>query len=79
MLAALDLAIEEGVDVISISIVAMPSVPFFQDALAIGSFSAIQKGIFMSLAAGNSGPLNATVLNEAPWMVTVGQVPLIES
>ncbi|KAF5176042.1 Subtilisin-like protease SBT1.2 [Thalictrum thalictroides] len=71
LLAGLDSAIEDGVDVISISI-GFESVEFFLDSIAIGSFAAVQKGIFVSCAAGNSGPFNSSLPNEAPWILTVG-------
>nr|XP_017234564.1 PREDICTED: subtilisin-like protease SBT1.2 [Daucus carota subsp. sativus] len=72
LLAGIDAAVNDGVDVISISIVGKFAVPFFQDAIAVGSFAAIQKGIFVSCSAGNTGPSNSTVLNDAPWILTVG-------
>ncbi|KAI3707063.1 hypothetical protein L6452_25254 [Arctium lappa] len=71
MLAAMDAAVGEGVDVLSLSI-GGPSIPFYRDAIALGAFGAIQQGIFVSCSAGNSGPFNATVSNEAPWILTVG-------
>lgn len=72
LLAGIDAAVNDGVDVISISIVGKLPVPFFQDAIAVGSFAAIQKGIFVSCSAGNTGPSNSTVSNDAPWILTVG-------
>lgn len=71
ILAGLEAAVEDGVDVLSLSL-GDASVPFFQDNIAVGSFAAIQKGIFVSCSAGNSGPLNGTLSNEAPWILTVG-------
>ncbi|PSS11470.1 Subtilisin-like protease [Actinidia chinensis var. chinensis] len=71
ILAGIDAAIADGVDVLSLSLVD-DSQPFFQDSIAIGSFTAIQKGIFVSCAAGNFGPFEGTLSNEAPWILTVG-------
>ncbi|XP_006428960.2 subtilisin-like protease SBT1.7 [Citrus clementina] len=69
--AAIDAAVEEGVDVLSISL-GSPSLPFFADAMATAAFTATQKGILVSCSAGNSGPNSSTLANEAPWMLTVG-------
>uniref|UniRef100_A0A6J0PB25 Subtilisin-like protease SBT1.2 n=1 Tax=Elaeis guineensis var. tenera TaxID=51953 RepID=A0A6J0PB25_ELAGV len=71
MLAGLDNAINDGVDVLSLSLGGY-SLPFFNDGIAIGAFRAVEKGIFVSCAAGNEGPFNGTVSNEAPWILTVG-------
>ncbi|KAI7987221.1 Subtilisin-like protease SBT1.8 [Camellia lanceoleosa] len=71
MLAAMDAAIEEGVDILSLSI-GGPSIPFYDDGIAVGAFGAIKNGIFVSCSAGNSGPFNASLANEAPWILTVG-------
>ncbi|KAM5572676.1 hypothetical protein ABKV19_012628 [Rosa sericea] len=71
MLAALDTAVEDGVDVLSLSI-GGSSIPFHQDGIAIGAFGAIRKGIFVSCSAGNSGPFYSSTSNEAPWILTVG-------
>ena len=78
ILAGLEDAVADGVDVLSISIVD-DSQPLFQDNIAVGSFAAIQQGIFVSCSAGNSGPLQSTMSNEAPWILTVEQAPLTES
>ncbi|KAJ0102290.1 hypothetical protein Patl1_06086 [Pistacia atlantica] len=72
ILAGLDKAVEDGVDVISISLGSGRSEPYFLDPIAIGSFGAMEKGVFVSAAAGNSGFRAETVDNVAPWMITVG-------
>ncbi|CAI0440316.1 unnamed protein product [Linum tenue] len=70
ILAAFDAAIHDGVDVISVSLGGSAD-EYFQDAVAIGSFHAVKKGILVSCSAGNSGPLPGTVSNLAPWITTV--------
>ncbi|MQM23900.1 hypothetical protein Taro_056970 [Colocasia esculenta] len=70
ILAAMDTAVEDGVDVLSLSL-GGPSRPFYADDLAVGAFGAIEKGVFVSCAAGNSGPLASTLSNDAPWILTV--------
>ncbi|KAL3522596.1 hypothetical protein ACH5RR_015430 [Cinchona calisaya] len=73
MLAAIDDAIHDGVDLLSISIGAYdPSSPFTEDGIAIGALHAIKHKIVVSCSAGNSGPTPSTVVNAAPWIMTVG-------
>ncbi|XP_017982587.1 PREDICTED: subtilisin-like protease SBT5.3 isoform X2 [Theobroma cacao] len=71
ILAAFDVAIHDGVDVLSVSLGGDPT-PFFNDSVAIGSFHAIKHGIVVVCSAGNSGPAYGTVTNIAPWQITVG-------
>ncbi|KAE8805286.1 Subtilisin-like protease [Hordeum vulgare] len=70
VLAGIDAAVSDGCDVISMSL-GFPQRPFYNDSVAIGTFAAAEKGIFVSMSAGNVGPRNSTILNEAPWMLTV--------
>ncbi|XP_062030182.1 subtilisin-like protease [Rosa rugosa] len=71
IIAAMDTAVDDGVDVLSLSI-GGGSAYFYADGIAVGAFGAIQKGIFVSCSAGNDGPDYMTLSNEAPWILTVG-------
>ncbi|KAL6903346.1 hypothetical protein ACP4OV_004159 [Aristida adscensionis] len=70
VLAGIDAAVGDGCDVISMSL-GGASRPFHEDPNAIGTFGAIEKGVFVSMAAGNAGPNASTLSNDAPWMLTV--------
>jgi len=73
ILAAMDEAVADGVDVFSASLGSDPPLyPFFSDSIAIASFHAISKGIVSVCSAGNAGPTPGSVTNVAPWIVTVG-------
>ncbi|KAK7307668.1 hypothetical protein VNO77_40926 [Canavalia gladiata] len=71
ILAAMDKAISDNVNVLSISL-GGEAVSYNDDTLAIGAFAAMEKGIVVSCSAGNSGPELSSVSNSAPWMMTVG-------
>lgn len=71
ILAAMDEAIRDGVDVLSLSLGGFP-VPLYEDTIAIGSFRAMEHGISVICAAGNNGPIQNSVANEAPWIATIG-------
>ncbi|KAK8343091.1 hypothetical protein V6Z12_A08G277000 [Gossypium hirsutum] len=70
ILAGMDRAIRDGVNVLSVSLGGRPA-PYYRDTIALGAFAAV-KGIFVSCSAGNSGPTRATLANVAPWIMTVG-------
>ncbi|KAK6123947.1 hypothetical protein DH2020_042292 [Rehmannia glutinosa] len=72
MLAAIDDAIADGVDVLSISIGTANPTPFDQDGIAIGALHAVKRNVVVACSAGNSGPAPATLSNPAPWIITVG-------
>ncbi|CAN1223619.1 CO(2)-response secreted protease [Linum perenne] len=72
ILKAMDDAIEDGVDFISISIGSSSTFQpgFLQDPIAIGAFHAMEKGVTVVCSAGNEGPDLNTVVNTAPWIFT---------
>ena len=63
-LAAIDDAIHDGVDVLSLSV-------GFPDENSFGALHAVQKGITVVYAAGNDGPRPQTLENTSPWVITV--------
>ncbi|CAM0955818.1 unnamed protein product [Alopecurus aequalis] len=70
ILAGMDAAVKDGVDVLSLSL-GGPSLPLDKDLIAIGAFGVMSKGILVVCAGGNSGPTPSTLSNEAPWLLTV--------
>ncbi|KAJ0961545.1 hypothetical protein J5N97_001718 [Dioscorea zingiberensis] len=73
VLKAIDDAVSDGVDIISISIgmSSMFQSDFLSDPIAIGAFHANQKGVLVVCSGGNDGPDPYTVINAAPWILTV--------
>ncbi|KAJ3680493.1 hypothetical protein LUZ60_016771 [Juncus effusus] len=70
IMKAIEAAVNDGVDIISLSLGSF-SQPLYEDPIAIGGYFAIMKGIFVSCSAGNFGPKQANLSNEAPWHLTV--------
>jgi subtilisin family serine protease len=73
ILKAIDDAIKDGVDIISISI-GMSSLfqsDYLNDPIAIGSFHAQQMNVMVVCSGGNDGPDLYTIVNSAPWIFTV--------
>jgi len=69
MLAAIDQAVSDGVDVINFSISGTQL--NFLDPIEVAFLNASNAGVFVSASAGNSGPGN-TVAHMSPWLITVG-------
>ncbi|KAF0896123.1 hypothetical protein E2562_019621 [Oryza meyeriana var. granulata] len=63
IIKAIDDAIHDGVDILSLSILSLTG--------HIPAFHAVVKGIPVIYAAGNYGPYTQTVNNVAPWLLTV--------
>ncbi|PHT57995.1 hypothetical protein CQW23_00358 [Capsicum baccatum] len=72
IIAAMDAAIDDGVDILSLSLGRRRNLPFYDDNIALGAYSATERGILVSCSAGNSAPFSGTVENTAPWILTVG-------
>ncbi|CAI9777909.1 unnamed protein product [Fraxinus pennsylvanica] len=73
ILKAVDDAIADGIDVLSMSLGASAALEqeFSVDPIAIGAFHAVEKGIIVVCSAGNDGPDSGTAVNIAPWILTV--------
>ncbi|KAK3133430.1 hypothetical protein QOZ80_6AG0536430 [Eleusine coracana subsp. coracana] len=71
ILAGMDQAIDDGVDVLSLSL-GGGAASLSRDPIAIGALAATRRGIVVACSAGNSGPAPYTLVNAAPWIITVG-------
>ncbi|TKW35517.1 hypothetical protein SEVIR_2G378200v4 [Setaria viridis] len=71
IVAAIDAAVNDGVDILSLSIGGGAS-EFYKDTMSIALFGAVRAGVFVACSAGNFGPLESSLSNVAPWITTVG-------
>lgn len=69
LVAAIDAAVADGVDVINYSI--SGSQTNFADPAEIAFLFAADAGVFVAASAGNSGPAASTVAHPSPWVTTV--------
>ncbi|KAJ4962844.1 hypothetical protein NE237_022783 [Protea cynaroides] len=69
-IAVIDQAISDGVDIISLCL-SVRGTPLTSDPIFIATFSAMEKGIFVSASAGNRRPDVRTISNGTPWLLTV--------
>ncbi|GLX01302.1 S8 family serine peptidase [Microtetraspora sp. NBRC 16547] len=70
ILAAIDQAVADGVDVINYSVGSDSESPVW-DSVGLAFRAAAASGIFVSTAGGNSGPGASTLDNTMPWTTTV--------
>ncbi len=69
LVAAIDQAVADGVDVINYSISGTQT--NFADPVEISFLFAADAGVFVAASAGNSGPAASTVAHPSPWITTV--------
>ena len=69
LVAAIDTAVSDGVDVINYSISGTST--NFLDGAEVAFLFAADAGVFVSASAGNSGPTTGTVAHPSPWITTV--------
>ena len=69
LVAAIDQACRDGVDVINYSI--SGTTTNFLDPVQVSFLFAADAGVFVSASAGNSGPTTGTVAHPGPWLTTV--------
>ncbi|KAL8101315.1 subtilisin-like protease SBT2.3 [Apium graveolens] len=75
VVAAIDQAAQDGVDIISLSITPNrrpPGIATFFNPLDMALLSAVKAGVFVVQAAGNTGPSPKSISSFSPWIYTVG-------
>ncbi|KAK4422987.1 Subtilisin-like protease SBT2.5 [Sesamum alatum] len=74
VVAAVDQAVEDGVDILSLSIgpAKVPSGPCaFLNILELELLFATKAGVLVVQAVGNGGPLSSSILSFSPWITSV--------
>ncbi|THV41447.1 S8 family serine peptidase [Glycomyces buryatensis] len=69
LVAGIEAAVNDGVDVINFSIGSLGTSEFV-NSVSIAFFNAAASGVFVAASAGNSGP-GSTVDHQEPWVTTV--------
>ncbi len=69
LVAAIDQAVADGVDVINYSISGTST--NFLEPVQVAYLFAADAGVFVACSAGNSGPTTSTVAHPGPWLTTV--------
>ncbi|WP_327585907.1 S8 family serine peptidase [Nonomuraea sp. NBC_00507] len=69
LVAAIDQAVADGVDVINYSVSGTSS--DFLDPVEVAFLAAAEAGVFVAAAGGNDGPTASTVAHPSPWITTV--------
>ncbi|GAB4829467.1 hypothetical protein Ancab_019139 [Ancistrocladus abbreviatus] len=75
VVAAIDQAAQDGVDIISLSITPNrrpPGIATFFNPIDMALLTAVKAGIFVVQAAGNTGPSPRSISSFSPWIFTVG-------
>jgi len=72
IIAGLDAAVKDSIDVLSFSIGAYSGMQFNYDPIAMAAFKAMESGIFVSCAAGNAGRTSSEA-KQSPTELTVSQ------
>ncbi|CAN8267578.1 unnamed protein product [Cochlearia groenlandica] len=75
VVAAIDQAAQDGVDILNLSITPNrkpPNVATFFNPIDMAILSAVKAGVFVVQAAGNTGPSPKSMSSFSPWIFTVG-------
>ncbi|XP_044495419.1 subtilisin-like protease SBT2.2 [Mangifera indica] len=75
VVAAIDQAAQDGVDIINLSITPNrrpPGIATFFNPIDMALLSAVKAGIFVVQAAGNTGPSPKSMSSFSPWIFTIG-------